>query len=498
MSVRKLVKDWRLRVLAPVILIHALAFALLYSLLYHLAIGETIEAHKHGAETLFDVVMERFEGRMLRHAASDLKERFRRLAAAGGYDLALFNAKKELVANSGGGTPPYLEEELRSAQTAPGERTAWFVRGERGFRLNGVRVVLNRSECQRCHGAESASLGAIHMSVNLTGEMESARKRLLVRIGLLLVAWVALAAVMFRLRDAVIGRPLARIEDVVRSITRHRRRDSDTSDLESLAGRLNKAIRSLLEEQKRREASMHRQFARAEQMAALGELAAGLTHEIRNPLAGVSSALQLLRSEEADPASDSARLLDQTLGELNRASSTLDRLLRLARPEPPVKSTVDLAALARDVARLFEPRLRGRNVSLAVEAQSDPPALRLDRGQMTQLLLNLLTNSAQAVGDGGAISVRLAPFPDGDGVILSVSDDGAGIPAEQLEKIWEPFFTTKDEGTGLGLPICRQIAELHGGTITVESAPGEGTTVLVLLPTEPSEIISAHGADPDR
>ena len=217
-------------------------------------------------------------------------------------------------------------------------------------------------------------------------------------------------------------------------------------------------------------------------MAALGELAAELTHEIRNPLAGVSSALQLMRSEESDPPTERTQLIDQMLAELTRVSKTLTGLLALARPQPPQKTATDLVALTRDVVRLFEPRLHGCRVRLTVQAPDPLPTLQVDRGQITQLLLNLLSNAAQAVADGGSIEVRLALFPDEEGVMLSVVDDGAGIPADRLEKIWEPFYTTKEKGTGLGLAVCRQIAELHEGTITVESIPGEGARFLVLLP----------------
>lgn len=493
-----MVRDWRWRIFAPVILIHVLVFAGLYALLYRLVVGEIVEAYKHGAELLLRDVARGVEEAMFRQHPVDFQGRIQTSARSHGVDLKLFSAKKLLVADSGGESPADVMDEIDTSMSLPGPKTAWFVKSHLGFRLNGVHVIANDQRCHGCHGAENPVRGVLHMSIDLSSVMEATRRRLLLRIGVLLMAWVGLALVMVRIRNAVIGRPIERIENVLRSISLQGKSKSGTGDLENLAARLNRAILSLVGEQKRREASFQRHFARAEQMVALGELAAGLSHEIRNPLAGVSSALQLLRSEEADPGSDRSRLLDQMLGELNRASASLDGLLRLARPEPPVKTTVDLALLARDVVRLFEPQLRGRRVSLTVEASSRLPALQLDRGQMTQLLLNLLTNSAQAVKEGGSIRVNLAPFLDGNGVILSVIDDGAGIPADQIEKVWEPFFTTKAEGTGLGLPISRQIAELHGGTITVESAPGEGTRVLVLLPTEPSEVSPGHVADPHR
>jgi len=483
--VSRILKDWRLRIVLPVLFIHALAFVGLYLVSYRLAVGEVIKAHEWGATSLLASIVERFESTMFRRHPVDLGNRLQRLARSHKFDLWLYDTNRKLVAETGEVLPTSASAALDGQIARASGDTAWHVQDDDRFRMFGARLLPNETACQGCHGTDKPALGTVYMSLDLTTTMQETRGRLRLTIGLLLGVWVVLMSVMIRVRDFVIGRPIARIEGVLRSITLSGRSTATTRDLEKLAVRLNRAIWTLVEEGKRREANLQRHLARAEQMAALGELASGLTHEIRNPLGSVSSALQLLRSEEPDPASDRARLLDQMLKELGRASTTLDGLLRLARPQPPEKSAVDLASVARDVARLFEPRLRGRGVRLAVEAPGRVPVLMLDRGQMTQLLLNLLTNSAQAVADGGLIEVRVAPFPDGEGVLLSVADDGVGIPPDQIEKIWDPFHTTKKDGTGLGLPICRQIAELHGGTITVESVPGRGTRVLVLLPREP-------------
>jgi signal transduction histidine kinase len=479
---RELLRDWRVRVLVPVILIHIIVFGGLYFLLYQLVEKEVEAAYKVSGEIMLGAVAERFEGAMSRHHFSDLEERLRRYASGGHFDLKLFDARKKLVASSGGDVAPTADAELEAALAPSSPMTAWYVQDRIGFRLNGVRPILNRASCHGCHSPKAASLGAIHMSMDLTHVMTATRQRLLFRIGLLLLAWAVLAVVMAYLRDIVIGRPIARIENVLRLINLPRRERKDSGDLETLSDRVNQAVWTLLEEKKRQDASFRQHLARAEQMAALGELAAGLTHEIRNPIAGVSSALQLMRSEETDPPTERAHLIDQMLIELDRVSKTLVGLLGLARPQPPQKAATDLAALTRDILGLFRQRLHGRNIRLAFEAPDPLPALEVDRGQLTQLVLNLLTNAEQTVRDGGSIEVRLAPFPDGGGVMLSVMDDGAGIPADQLERIWEPFYTTKEKGTGLGLAVCRQIAELHGGTITVESVPGEGARFLVLLP----------------
>jgi signal transduction histidine kinase len=173
------------------------------------------------------------------------------------------------------------------------------------------------------------------------------------------------------------------------------------------------------------------------------------------------------------------------LAELRRVTTTLDSLLRLARPRPPQRSSVDMRRVVREVASLFNARLRRQSVALDVEIDDSVPMLALDPGLMVQLLVNLLTNSMQATDRGGTIRLRLRR-----GVELEVSDTGRGIPPEDLERIFVPFYTTKEEGTGLGLAICRQIVVQHGGAIEVKSEVGRGTAIVIRLPEEES----GHGA----
>jgi two-component system sensor histidine kinase AtoS len=163
-------------------------------------------------------------------------------------------------------------------------------------------------------------------------------------------------------------------------------------------------------------------------------------------------------------------------------NATVDGLLRLGKPQPPQRAEVDLGRVTREVTSLFGARLRRHGVQLETEVADEIPPLQLDSGLMVQLLMNLLTNAMQATDRGGTIKVLVAPFPRSDGVIVAVSDTGCGIAREHMERIFDPFFTTKEEGTGLGLPICRQIVEQHGGTMQIESEQGKGTRVMLLFP----------------
>jgi signal transduction histidine kinase len=215
---------------------------------------------------------------------------------------------------------------------------------------------------------------------------------------------------------------------------------------------------------------------RANQLSSLGMLAAGIAHEIRNPLVAVKTFLDLLPQRLDDPAFlDHFREL--SLSELRRVD-----LLALGKSKTQERRAVDIAGALEPVVRLMESTARKRQVTLQVRFQTSLPAVWADPDQLKQIILNLLLNAIEVSPTGGTVGlqVRLAGR---DGVVLEVRDEGPGIPAEQREAIFHPFFTTKDTGTGLGLALVHQMVVEHGGEITVESEVGMGTMFRVTLPT---------------
>lgn len=212
-------------------------------------------------------------------------------------------------------------------------------------------------------------------------------------------------------------------------------------------------------------------------LAALGAMSAGLAHEIRNPLAGVKGAAQVLQDEPLDGVG--REMLDVVLQETDRLERVVSEFLEFARPNRPDPGAVDLGAIARRVARLVDAGLPDDAPTVALELAPDVSA-RADADQISQVLLNLVRNALDAVGDDGTVTIRTEAV--GARVRVMVEDDGPGIPPDVLDHLYTPFFTTKSFGTGLGLPICKRIVDVHGGTLAVRTAPGEGTTFSVWLP----------------
>ena len=230
---------------------------------------------------------------------------------------------------------------------------------------------------------------------------------------------------------------------------------------------------------------------RADRLSMLGTLAAGLAHEIKNPLGGIKGAAQLLTMELTD---DSA-LQDYTrvmIREVDRINGIIEELMDLATPRPSVFSPVNLAHLLSDTALLQQEAARGQNIEFILKLDPSIPPLQGDEQLLARLFLNLVKNAREAIKRNGRVIIETKisseyhltspgsrPSPM---VLIKVSDNGCGIAESELERIFTPYFTTKPQGTGLGLAICQKIVEDHRGFFQINSVSGTGTTVTISLP----------------
>ena len=220
-------------------------------------------------------------------------------------------------------------------------------------------------------------------------------------------------------------------------------------------------------------------LTRAEHLAEIGQLAASLAHEIKNPLAGISGAIQVIRDTMADEDPHQP-ILREVLGQIKRLDETVKDLLTYARPTPPRWRRFPAGRAVKHVLGVLrqEPALQA--VDVAYTSTADDVLLMADEHQVEQLLMNLILNAGQASPAGEVVRVTLEA--DSESVRFAVIDNGAGMTPMVRHDAFEPFYTTKAKGTGLGLPICRRIVDVHGGRISLTSAAGRGTTVNVALP----------------
>ncbi len=226
---------------------------------------------------------------------------------------------------------------------------------------------------------------------------------------------------------------------------------------------------------------LHAQTRRIEKLALAGEIAAGITHEIRNPLTVIHGYVQLLE-KKCPKESGSEEIFKLILEEIKRTNQIITDFLRFSRPDTPKKEYVQLNEVLETVSSLISGEGMRKDVDICFYPTLDIPPLYLDRNQFIQVFLNLFNNAVQAMPNGGTLSVSTLWDKNKKTAIIHINDSGTGISPEVMEKLFTPFFTTKESGTGLGLGICQNIILAHKGVIGVESVLGQGTRFTIELP----------------
>jgi signal transduction histidine kinase len=292
------------------------------------------------------------------------------------------------------------------------------------------------------------------------------------------------AAAAFRARGWEVGMPLRVNDRLTGLVALRRNRDlrivsgEDLNILASVASAASVALENtrLSRELRRSETALER----ANRLSSIGTLAAGIAHEIRNPLTAVKTFLDLLpqRLDDRDFVSSFREL---SLSELRRVTDLINDILAFGKSTSTERRAVELGPSLDQVVRLLDSTARKRQVGLELRVAPKAPAAWADPDQVKQIVLNLALNAIEASPAGAQVTLEVASAPHGQ-VAFEVRDHGAGIPADQLESIFHPFFTTKEQGTGLGLSLVHQMVVEHGGDITVDSEVGKGTTFRVTLP----------------
>jgi signal transduction histidine kinase len=225
------------------------------------------------------------------------------------------------------------------------------------------------------------------------------------------------------------------------------------------------------------------QVVQAEKLASIGEMSAAVAHGLRNPLASLRAAAQLVRRHPTSPSA--SEHLDAILEEVDRLDRRISHLLSFSRPAPFHPVAESLPRLLDDVLPAVATPIREQGVELQVDIPSNLPSVRVDPVQVEQAVLEIVSNALDAMPEGGCL--RIAATAGGNGaspneVVLEVTDTGGGIPEAAMASVFEPFFTTRQEGTGLGLAIAKRYVEQNGGRLEIESSQGRGTTVRLRLP----------------
>ncbi len=296
---------------------------------------------------------------------------------------------------------------------------------------------------------------------------------------------VIICAVLLLMLALIVREPM---KELGAKIERVRRGDLDVTlnfagrndEIGDLGKAFNQMIRELRDSHEEINRLHRTQMSRAEHLATMGELAAGLAHEIRNPLAGIAGVMEII-GRDLPPHSPARDVLKEVRFEVQHINRIVTELLEIARPKRPEFRLADLNSTAEHAVVFARQQVRSKAIAIELQKCGELPAIEHDTAQIHQVLLNLLLNAIQSIESQGRVRLQLGS--DGNGfATLAVSDTGKGISPDNLGNIFRPFFTTKGHGTGLGLSLARRIVEDHGGRITVESTPKQGSTFTIYLP----------------
>lgn len=353
--------------------------------------------------------------------------------------------------------------------------------------ISVISPVHSQASCLPCHGPDEDVLGVIELHVSLTDTHRQLRgttlfflTSTLVMVGLLAlgISWVLLRFVQRPIRHLV-----AQMAQVERGDLSVRANSPHNDEIGQLAQSFNSMVDNLEKARVQLQNYHFRQMEKAERLASVGEMATGIAHEIKNPLAGVSAAISVL-ADSFDRDDQRRKIVDEVLGQIARLNKTATDLLHFGRPAKPEFRDVDINDLIHRTLFFAAQHPEGRHIERVLHLSEGLPSVWVDEKQIQQVLFNIIINAMQAMCDGGRLTIETMQLThDGrDYVRILIGDSGPGIDKEHLEQIFSPFFTTKSQGTGLGLAICRQLLEQHQGRIFVESQTAQGTRFIIDLP----------------
>jgi hypothetical protein len=375
-------------------------------------------------------------------------------------------------------------EAVRTLLAGGTPRRTVFAKAERT--IHSFMLVENEPECYACHGSDRRVNGVLEVELDYreasdllwTSQWKAVVPAVL-SLGLLIF-------VLLRLFERLINRPISLLKDTMKKV-----QDGDLTghlgplkndEIGGLGVSFNAMVEKLKAANREIETLYNQRIDRAEHLAAFGELAAGLAHEVKNPLSGMKGALEIISQNTAadDPHKE---IFQEMLVQIDKIIAIIQDFLSYARPKPPHFSRTAASLFIEDAIRLARTQVSGKDIRIRYDPPKQDLPVCLDPDRMQEVILNLLLNGIAAIDRQGTISVTARIVP-GRALVICVVDDGCGIKAAQLPQIFHPFFSTRKGGTGLGLSTCKKIVEAHRGTISVRSREGRGTTFVLRLPLD--------------
>jgi signal transduction histidine kinase len=353
--------------------------------------------------------------------------------------------------------------------------------------LKMQKPIYNDEPCYTCHGHKVRIIGVLNVNYSL----EETKQRIVdatklfafSTIAIILFLSGSISMVMVRFVRKPLNRiveNMARVEGGDLSV---RMKEERQDEIGQLISSFDSMVDNLDQAKKELEQYHFEQMERADRLASVGEMAAGIAHEIKNPLTGIAAAITIIK-DDFEPDDPRTEIVNEVLEQVTRLDKTVNDLLFFGKPSQPEPTFTNINSIVEKTLMFASQHRSGKEIKKELKLDSSLPAVYVDSKQIQQVFLNLILNAFQAMQNGGMLTVGTS-MVEAEGkqwARVCIADTGPGIPPQILAKIFTPFFTTKAQGTGLGLAICHKLVTQHGGKIHVESKDGQGTVFTVELP----------------
>jgi two-component system NtrC family sensor kinase len=378
-------------------------------------------------------------------------------------------------------------EDRTTIRALVAERTAQHTVISKSQRaIRSFMLVENEPECYSCHGSERKTNGVLEVVFDYRDASDLIWKSQWKGIVPAVLSLGLVTFIILRLFERLINRPISLLKDKMKKVQEGdlmvRLEPLKNDEIGSLAVSFNLMVEKLKAANREIEALYNQRIDRAEHLASFGELAAGLAHEVKNPLSGMKGALEII-SQNTAVADPHKEIFQEMLVQIDKIISVIQDFLSYARPKPPHFSRVAPGLFIENAVRLAKTQLDGKDILIHFHPPRPDILVCLDADRLQEVILNLLLNSISAIDKQGNIFIFMRIVPN-RALFIFLVDEGCGIKGSQLSQIFNPFFSTKKEGTGLGLSICKKIVDAHKGTISVRSREGRGTTFVLRLPLD--------------
>jgi len=350
-------------------------------------------------------------------------------------------------------------------------------------------AVRNETSCHSCHDPNQKINGILELQLEDTKINHLLERNRIKSAVVALVALVVFIFIVLRLFEKIINKPLSKLREEMKKVrignldVRVEAKKND--EIGELTHSFNLMVEDLNEARMKIENLHNHQMEKASHLASLGELAAGLAHEIKNPIAGIKSSLEIIY-QKTPSENPEKKIFLEILNQTDRIYMIIQDLLSYAKPKPLSRELVDINHTISRALKLARPQIKDKEIDIDFRPLSGDAVFLLDENKIQEVILNLILNSITAIEKTGKITIILSEKKK---LAITVKDTGNGIQREHLSKVFSPFFTTSRKGTGLGLSICKRIIEEHNGSIQVYSHLGKGTEFIIKIPTVKKGIV---------